>query len=397
MVQVDQVVGGRFPDCYSAQHGHPPGPGLWVTEVFHEQLRTMLQRCRALDPGAVIGIEEPNEHFIQEVAVQDYRDLEAYGIGKTPEPASVFNYLYHEYLPTFQSNPRRLDRRTAAYCLVNGQIPHLVPSRDIGPGPLLGNGGFEEWGRDVPLGWDRVSGWQGEVWKGRCFRDDQERHGGECSLRLECTEGETVQVSRNLAPSGAFRVGGTYRLSAWMKSGDLAQRNVIMVGALTHDLQSKGGCQLPMPAVGAGWTQAEATVEVPEGTDFVRIMIHLSGRGAVWVDDMRLEEVRDDGTVAEVAREEVPPDHELMRQWITLFAGEGRPYLLLGRTLHPPALQVHGAPAEPPILHNAYRAPNGSEAVVLVNASNTPQQAELTWHGEWRELGFRPWEVRLVR
>ena len=27
MVQVDQVVGARFPACYSREHGHPPGHG----------------------------------------------------------------------------------------------------------------------------------------------------------------------------------------------------------------------------------------------------------------------------------------------------------------------------------------------------------------------------------
>jgi hypothetical protein len=412
MLQVDQVVGGRFPPCYSTKHGHPPGPGLWMAEVFRTQLETMLQRCRKIDPQTVVCFEEPNEHFIQQALIQDYRDLEAPWSGPAPERASVFNYVYHEYLPTFQSNPRGGDRRTQAYCLVNGEIPHFVPTRDIGPGPFLSNGGFEDWRGDVPVGWDRVQGWAGETWNGRCFRDDQEKHGGQCSVRLESTEGDTVQVSRNLDFGDTLRIGGTYRLSAWMKSRELAQPNVIMLGALTRDLKSKGGWQLAMPSPDEGWVRREATFTVPEGADFLRIMMHVSGRGVVWVDDMLLEEVSPDGTATEVARPEVPPEHDLMRQWVDLFAGEGRPYLEHGRMLHPPKLEVEGirghdpdsvghesghVPESPVVMHNAFRAPDGSEAVVIVNAADVPHTAKLTWQGRERSLGLQPWEVRLVR
>ncbi|MBM3474887.1 MAG: hypothetical protein FJX75_16620 [Armatimonadetes bacterium] len=401
MLQVDQVVGGRFPPCYSPKHGHPPGPGLWMAEVFRMQLETMLQRCRKINPQAVVCFEEPNEHFIQQAFIQDYRDLEPPWSGPAPERASVFNYVYHEYLPTFQSNPRAGDRRTQAYCLANGEIPHFVPSRDIGPGPFLSNGGFEEWRGDVPVGWDRVGGWQGETWNGRCFRDDQEKHGGECSVRLESTEGDTVQVSRNLNFGETLRIGGTYRLSAWMKSRELAKPNNIMLGAITWDIKSKGGWQLPMPSPEEGWVRREATFTVPAGADFLRIMMHVSGRGVVWVDDMLLEEIAPDGTAREVSRPEVPPEHDLMRQWVDLFAGEGRPYLEHGRMLHPPKLEVEGNPEPeggmPVVMHNAFRAPDGSEAVVIVNAADVPHTANLTWQGRERTLGLGPWEVRLVK
>jgi len=401
MIQVDQVVGGRFPECYSTTHGHPPGPGLWTNTVFHRQLQTLRERLRQINPQAVVCFEEPNEHFIQEVAVQDYRDLETYGIGKVPERASVFNYLYHEYLPTFQSNPRAGDKLTEAYCLVNGQIPHLVPSQQIGPGPLLDNGDFEAWREGACLAWDRVAGWQGETWNGTFARDEQEKHGGQCSIRLESTEGDTVQVSRNLDFGDTLRIGGTYRLSAWMKSRELARPNSIMLGALTKDIQSKGGWRLEMPSPEEGWVRREATFTVPEGADFLRIMMHVSGRGVVWVDDMILEEVRADGTTAEVMRPEVPPDHALMRRWVELFAGEGRPYLLHGRMLHPPKLEIEGAAeaadSPPPVLCNAFRAPDGSEAVVMVNAGDEPRAVKPTWQGKARAVSLQPWEVRLLK
>jgi hypothetical protein len=48
-------------------------------------------------------------------------------------------------------------------------------------------------------------------------------------------------------------------------------------------------------------------------------------------------------------------------------------------------------------MHNAFRAPDGSEAVVIVNAADVPHTAKLTWQRRERSLGLQPWEVRLVR
>lgn len=403
IIQIDQVVGGRFPPCYSMKHGHPPGPGLWMAEVFRKQLQTMLARCRRTNPAAVVCFEEPNEHFIQQVALQDYRDLETPWSGLKPHRASVFNYLYHEYLPTFQSNPRGGDLRSQAYCLVNGEIPHLVPSRFVGPGPLLDNGGFEEWNGDVPQGWGKVGGYQGEVWSGPCARDDVEKHGGQFSLRLgNLAEGEVVQVSRNLPVGGEFTVGGRYRFSAWLKTRGVTRPNQVMLGLFTADMKPTGSVAgLPMPAEEQGWTRQETTFTVAPGSVLLRIMLHLVGPGTAWVDDVKLERIRDDGTAVEVMRPEVPGDHEFMRRWVDLFAGEGRPYLLHGRMLHPPKLEISGqadvGDGLPAVLHNAFRAPDGSEAVVIVNATDAPRTAALTWHGRSHSLTLRPWEIRLVR
>jgi hypothetical protein len=49
------------------------------------------------------------------------------------------------------------------------------------------------------------------------------------------------------------------------------------------------------------------------------------------------------------------------------------------------------------VLHNAFRAPDGSEAVVLVNATERPLHAEMAWHGEVQSLDLDAWEVRLAR
>ena len=401
LIQVDQVVGGGTPICYSTRHGHPPGSGCWATDAFHRQLQTMLQACREVQPDAVVCFEEPNEHFIQEVGIQDYRDWEVMG-QEGVEPASVFNYLYHEYLPTFQSNPRAGDRLMAAYCMVNGQIPHLVPSPATGPGPLLVNGSMETWKQDVPAGWDKVEGYRDQVFSGKAYRDENQRHGGRASLCLVNRKpDEMVQVSQNVEVGGTLAIGRTYRVSAWMKTTGLDMPNGIMLGTFTKQIRPTGSWRIAMPPKQSDWTRGEATFTVPEGSELLRIMLHVTGRGTVWLDDLKLEEILADRSVVEVQRPDKPQDHRLMHRWVELFHGDGQPYLLLGRMLHPPKLEVRTCESHgrrfPAILHNAFAAPDGSKAVVLVNPTTTPQTGKLTWGGKTISVRLDPDEATLLR
>jgi hypothetical protein len=400
MVQVDQVVGGAFPACWNPSHGHPVGPGPWMTEVFHAQLTSMAAATRQALPGSVVCFEEPNERFLQQVGIQDYRDWEVVGQGGA-EPASVFNYLYHEYVPTFQSNPRQGDLLQASWCLVTGQMPHLMPDRRVGPGPALANGAFEEGGAEAPSGWDKVGGYQGEVWSGRCDLDAQERHGGRASLRLTNGPGQTVQVSQNVPVAGAFAAGRRYRLSAWVKGGGAQSGNALMVGCFAEGMKPTWSGSIALPSEPGGWVQGASDFTLPEGSRVLRVMLHLRGEGTVWIDDVQLAELRPDGSAAPVLRSPFPADHAFMRRWVDLYHGEGRPYLALGRTLQRPALQCERVDSDgwrrPSVLHNAYQAPDGSQAAILVNASDAPRACRLNWQGRRFDLRLAPWEARLVR
>ena len=153
-------------------------------------------------------------------------------------------------------------------------------------------------------------------------------------------------------------------------------------------------------APGAGWTLGAIEFTVPEGTTFLRIMIHVEGPAKAWVDDLVLEEVRTDGTVALAITPGIPPEHRLMEQWIRRFHGDGKPYLLFGRMLHPPPLSAatiawHGK-TMPAVLHNAFRAPDGTEAVILANGTGDKQTVSLTWQGHEQALTLEPQEVRLI-
>jgi hypothetical protein len=361
----------------------------------------MLQECRKQQPEAVVCFEEPNEHFLQEVGLQDYRDWEVMRRADA-EPASVFNYLYHEYLPTFQSNPQAGNRLQAAYCLVTGQIPHLEPSFQTGPGPLLAGGDFEKWLGPVPAGWDKVAGYQGRAYSGQANRDEGERHSGQASLRLTNQgQDEISQVSQNVAVGQTFVAGRSYQLGAWIKTLGLKQGNAILLGAFAPELKHLGSWRLEMPAEGEGWVHRQAQFTLPEGTQLLRIMLHLQGPGTAWIDEVRLEYVVDEGRAVEVQRPQTPGDHDFMRQWVQLFHGEGRPYLLLGKMIHPPRLDVGLTEVQnrrfPAILHEAFAAPDGTRAAILVNASDGPQTGTLHAGGQATAVTLQPWEARLVR
>ncbi len=396
LIQVDQVVGGNFPHCYDRAHGHPPGPGPWMTEVFERQLRTMAAACRAVERDAVVCFEEPNERFNHLVGIQDYRDCE------TPhEPASVFNYLYHEFLPTFQSNPHAGDRVMTAHCFADGQIPHLIPS--LLGGPALFNGDFEEWNGASFSGWSQVREYNGRVWNGRFFRDESVKHGGAASLRLEnAADTDMVQVSQNVTVGDGLSVGKTYRLSAWLKTGDMAKPNAVGFAVFKPELKSTGaGGRLVFPAAGEDWTRRSAEFTVPEGATMLRIMINVEGRAKAWVDGMTLEEVLPNGATRVAMRPETPPDYKLMKRWVELYHGEGRPYLQFGRMLHPPrpmadTITWHGKPMCA-VQHNAWRAPDGSEAVIAVNATLAKQTATLEWKGREHRLALEPGDAVLIK
>ena len=402
MVQVDQVVGGNWPACYAPDHPHPAGRGLWMTDAFAGQLRTMLTSMRAVEPDAVVCFEEPNEWFNHLVGLQDYRDCEA-----PREWASVFNYLYHEYLPPFQSNPRGNDRVMNAHCVADGQMPHLVPSgRDLADMAVLVNGGFDApaAGGNALAGWDHLRGYQGKAWNGQAYSDAGEKHGGTSSLRLENTNrGDIVQVSQNVTvDDSGFTAGGKFRLSAWLKTEQMAQPNGVNFAVFAQELKSAGqGGSLTFPAAGAGWARVSSDFTVPAGAEMLRIMIHINGLAKAWVDEVTLEEVLPDGAVKAVQYTGQSSDARFMQKWVALYHGEGRPWLQYGRLLHPPKLEcatiTYRDRPTPSVFHNAFRAPDGKIAVVLANATREPQTVTLSRRGKSMPLTLEADGVLFVK
>jgi hypothetical protein len=179
-------------------------------------------------------------------------------------------------------------------------------------------------------------------------------------------------------------------------------RGALAYATLTDDLKETGASgALAFPAAGAGWAQAASEFVLPPGTAFLRLMIHVAGAAQVWVDDVLLEEIGPEGAARPVVLPGVPFEHRLVSRWAELYHGEGRPYLCLGRMLHPPQLDAgtitYRDRPYPAIVHNAFRAADGSAAVVLVNATNEPQAGTLHWRGRVIPVALGAQEARLVR
>ena len=401
MIQVDQVVGGAFPPCWAKNHPHPPGEGKWKTDCFREQLVTMAATMKAIEPDSVVCFEEPNEHFNHLVGIQDYRDCEI-----KHEWASVFNYLYHEFVPCFQSNPRRGNRVWQAHEAADGQIPHFSPARcDLyNSMPAVANGDFERPRQDDSgfVGWDRLSGYNGAVWSGRWFVDRDEKKDGEACLRLETGPKETVQVSQNIqtGDASAFRVGGKYRLSAWMKTGKMAQGNSIRFGVFAPGLKGLCGGGLPFPKAGEGWRRVSQDFTLPAGSEMIRVMIHVNGEATAWVDGLSLEAVAEDGTAKPLVLSGRTAYDAFMKAWVALYHGEGRDWLAFGRRIKPPRLvcgaQDYDGRSVPCVFHAAYESLDGRKAVVLANATAAPQDVTLVSKACRLSLTLAPDEIRLL-
>lgn len=95
---LDQNHGGGQYFCYSADHGHPPAPGPWMTQ----KMQQLLGEWNQLAPNMLFGCESAAaEPFIGNLLFSDNRYELNYRIG---HPVPLYAYLYHEYLRNFMGN-----------------------------------------------------------------------------------------------------------------------------------------------------------------------------------------------------------------------------------------------------------------------------------------------------
>lgn len=130
-IQLDQVVGGGVPPCFSTSHGHPPVGG----NHMYRAVSGLLDSLAALDGRAVLMLEEPGELYIPHVHVFHTREyMEGHwprdGAGVKGVP--LFTYLYHEYALGYGGDsapicPQGEDPTLALYAqavnLINGRTP----------------------------------------------------------------------------------------------------------------------------------------------------------------------------------------------------------------------------------------------------------------------------------
>jgi len=268
-----------------------------------------------------------------------------------------------------------------AYCLVNGQMPHLVSHWPLQPSPTFQNGGFEHWNENLPDGWtcikslsekgtgsepNRAGQRRKRSPRGACppFRrgsksdssqesngllhcDEKIKHSGKFSLRLENRNpDDVIEVSQDIGIGGhELEVGGhgpevgkTYRLSLWFKAEQLQQPSRVRLDGFDAEGETTGSWSVPIARCD-DWQRAEIGFTVPEHTERAQVVLQATGACKVWFDDVLLEEPGQDGTYRIVMNKPIlAAEHDLGLRWVRLFHGEGRPYLLLGRMLRPPPL-----------------------------------------------------------
>lgn len=132
-VQVDQIVGGGLPPCYSTTHGHPPGGGNWSARALYALFKRLRQEGRQRNPDFLLLMEEPGEFFIPVLDAYHARD---YAEGRWPREGAgvrgvpLFTFVYHDYCLGYggdsaplNTSPERANPYQHALNLVSGKLP----------------------------------------------------------------------------------------------------------------------------------------------------------------------------------------------------------------------------------------------------------------------------------
>ena len=392
LVQADQDVCARVRPCWNRSHGHAPGDGRWMTRALRHQFETQLAKTRRLNPWAQFSFEEPNEYYNDILCFQDYRNCRFFG----SEWASVFNYLYHEYLTPYQPGSEFYSKwYWVAHSAADGQMPRLpeLPEYYF-PMPVVSNGGFEE----PQLGLAGFVGWYGT-------------RAGQSVVTNDCTEGRSslgmitsptlkdIRAGRNL-PKSAWKVGGEYKLTLQMKS--LRTNGGDRGSLVAYDPSAKAFFATVRPPAETGvWARCEATFVVPDGTTDLRLEFVARSGVAYLADDVKLYEKTADGSFSEVVSRVKGDVLDFAERWVDAYHANAK-WLQHGRHLHPPKVECETLPyterfrgtvaelVKPSVFVGAFRSADGQDAFFLVNATDREQKFMLTWKGAKLERSLPP-------
>jgi len=368
LVQADQNNGGAFPPCWSRSHRHPPGEGRWKTEVARRQLVGMAEAIGRVHGAGGATYEEPNEQMHDLMAIQLLRDANA----KNRNWASLYGYIYHEYIPMFQPYPARAVLRWMAYSAAEGHMPRIVPSK----------ADFERGG--LAMKKDFLAG----------------QFGGEGTNKFHV--GKNISVEDKL-----FTPGTRLRITAQCRTvARPAGRSTLLMhyGVYTTGLKALARGAIDFPKKPADcMTTLVSEFTMPEGpAAMLRIMLNADSEARGEVGDMKLEVVNPDGSTAPAELKGSRWLHGYIRRWVELHHGEGRPWLAHGRRIRPPRLDCayvnEDGAVMPAVYVAAYESLDGRRAIVLANATHVPQDVRCTFKGG-RTLSFRlaPEELRLEK
>lgn len=99
-VDLDQNIGADAAVCFSTEHGHPPGTGLWQHQAMASFLDSVRRQAKADAPDRYVGVEEPCEAYIPWLDVyhgRAFTDTRWPVTGPGCVSIPLYVYLYHEY------------------------------------------------------------------------------------------------------------------------------------------------------------------------------------------------------------------------------------------------------------------------------------------------------------
>lgn len=98
----DQNLGAAPYFCYSPDHGHPRGPGLWETKAMRGVINSIQDRLDEGERQVILGCEAAAaETFLGDLPLNDLRFPMTFPFGR---PVPAFAHVYHEYVNNFQGN-----------------------------------------------------------------------------------------------------------------------------------------------------------------------------------------------------------------------------------------------------------------------------------------------------
>jgi hypothetical protein len=134
VLQMDQTVSGAGNACYSTQHGHAPGEGLYRSRQFWKLLDDLRRHGKTLSPDFILLHEEPHEQLIPYLDgfhVREYYEKRWYRDYPGARGIPLFSYLYHEYALGYGGDSAGLSPSDNRW-LVRSHAMNLVAGRTPG-------------------------------------------------------------------------------------------------------------------------------------------------------------------------------------------------------------------------------------------------------------------------
>lgn len=121
--------------------------------------------------------------------------------------------------------------------------------------------------------------------------DPQNRRGAKPAIALRATDGAGEGSMTRSIKASIYR-GKKVRLTGWLK-GDGASRATLFLRAMDADGKPLAA-EERREGVGSGadWSQHSLTLAVPRDAATVEYGVQLSGKGAIWVDNLQLVAVK---------------------------------------------------------------------------------------------------------